>query len=240
MAITDARPMKRPAGLILCLGALVLCCLFLVSKRAENNNTEKNVSESSASNRSSQDTASSDSHGVRAAKRALGNTNHASIAVEVSPELMTVEHKAADFMSGSLENMAVTDGLQMGTDPSYAPRLKPYKMFGVYVSPEQTTAAPFHALIPEIQSTQGKDSEVTFEFRSRLQNGQWTTWQEVDPKLMNTPVMTEDPSEAWQYRVTFFANDPKDAPAITSIKVAARQMPTVSQTESLTPQASPN
>jgi hypothetical protein len=151
------------------------------------------------------------------------------------------KHEGADFTAGDLQNLKIENGaLQLGGDASFAPRLEPYKMFGIYVSPEQNAPEIFDAVIPDFQNGAKTDGKVIFEFRTQSPNDVWSPWHEVEDAERKQTVMLEEPGKAWQYRLRIFANDPANGPKVRGVSVTTRRSAAFSQHETISPPATPN
>jgi hypothetical protein len=139
-------------------------------------------------------------------------------------------HGLAEFKKGELQNTLVGDGLQMGTDATYAPRLRPFKIFGIYTSPEQRPGESFDTVTPSYDGWRPEGSELTFEFRTRPEAEEWSTWREVS--VLDLPLKCQ-PANAWQYRLTFYANDPSNSPKVHTVTMATLKSDTMftAQTE---------
>jgi hypothetical protein len=150
-------------------------------------------------------------------------------------------HDAALFTLGDLQNLKIEHGaLQLGGDASFAPRLEPYRMFGIYVSPEQPSPEIFDAVIPSLESGSQTDGKVIFEFRTQSDAGAWSPWHEVEDKELKQTVMLEEPGKAWQYRLRIFANDPANGPKVRGVSLTTRRSAAFSQHETISPPATPN
>lgn len=135
----------------------------------------------------------------------------------------TVTHQAPDFTKGEMENMTVTDGLAMGNDPSFSPHFNPnYKMFGVYISPEEGAVKPFDRVIPKYDATVPANAELTFAFRTRTADTDWTVWQEVAANQLNQPMMLDNPATSVQYRLMLFGNDSASGPKVRSVSLTTQ------------------
>jgi hypothetical protein len=134
-----------------------------------------------------------------------------------------IVHQPSDFTKGELENTIVTDGLQLGTNPTFLSRLKPYRFFGIYISPEEQAGTAFDRVTPNCDLLPANESEMTFEFRTKPVNADWTVWEEVAITNFNQPFMLEAPATSWQYRLTFYANDPANSPKVRNVSMISQE-----------------
>jgi hypothetical protein len=138
-------------------------------------------------------------------------------------EKRPIVHTGVDFAFGENQNLEIVNGvMQLGNDAKFAPRLMPYKIFGIHVSQEIPSDTPIDYVVPELQSSRGEQSELTFEIRSKSADGTWSVWQEVQQDSKK-PVQLEAPSVSWQYRLTFYANDPAQGPKVQRISAMPDQ-----------------
>lgn len=139
------------------------------------------------------------------------------------PEEITV-HVSADFRLGDLSNLVSdADVLRMGDGQGFGPRGAPQgQRFGLYISPEQEANQSFDEVIAQSEAVVPEGSELAFEFRTRTAGGNWSVWQRIAPNEMSQPVEVGAPADAWQYRLTFFADDPSLGPQVGSVAFATR------------------
>lgn len=141
------------------------------------------------------------------------------------PEEITV-HLLSDFLQGDLSNLVAADSLRLGDERGFPPRgAPPGQRHGVYVSPEQEAAEEFDILVTEAEAALPDGSELVFEFRTRPANGEWSVWQRIEPNEMSRPLGLTRPAASWQYRLTLFAEEHSEGPAVHSVAFATR--PTV-------------
>lgn len=141
------------------------------------------------------------------------------------PNTHLVVQQKKDFTSGDMQNVVVDGVMQMGNDGSFLCRTRPdFRYFGVFVSGEGIAAAPFDTVVPGMAFDPGSEGEVTLEFRTRRADSDWTIWEEVTPPKMNQPFSLESESIAWQYRVTFYANNPPRGPQVQNVTMATRKV----------------
>ncbi len=134
-----------------------------------------------------------------------------------------VTHTATDFGKGESSNLIVTDnGLQIGTDTRPTTFPTPYKLYGVYHSPEIITE-PFSTIIPSYQATIPTESSMTFSIRTRSSKGTWSTWQDVNAP--DQPLTLETPAMGWQYRLMFHANDSANSPRMQNVTLTTQDSP---------------
>ena len=203
--------MKRSVGILLCLGVVIALVLFLRSSKPAQTtppHTEKQTAEveatqnASATHRSRPRTAKGDASQI-ASDREIVDT-------------------PAEFARGEMQNLAIVDGaMQLGNDATYVPRFKPYKMFGIYVSPERTISEPIDTVTPNFDVTPFENNEVTLEFRTKSADGNWSTWQEMTQEP-NKPMRLEQPAVGWQYRLNLFANEPNNSPKVRSVSLTGK------------------
>ncbi|MDB6027058.1 MAG: hypothetical protein JWM68_3281 [Verrucomicrobiales bacterium] len=140
---------------------------------------------------------------------------------------VAVVHQATDFIKGESANTVVTDGLQMGGEARFKPRLFPYKLFGIYISPEEQSADVFDTVIPSCKSTTVEGTKLTFELRTKSREGDWSVWQEVSTNQLEKPFLVNSPALNWQYRLTFYADDPAQSPKVSSVSILTSTATTI-------------
>ncbi|MGI8965335.1 MAG: hypothetical protein ACR2H1_04510 [Limisphaerales bacterium] len=139
------------------------------------------------------------------------------------PRKEVVTHTAVDFGKGESSNLIVTDnGLQIGNDTRPTTFPTPYKIYGVYHSPEIVTE-PFSTIIPSYQATIPTESAMTFSIRTRSSAGTWSTWQDVSAP--DQPLTLETSAIGWQYRLMFHANDSANSPRIQNVTLTTQNLP---------------
>lgn len=132
-------------------------------------------------------------------------------------------HAAGDFARGDLQNLRLKDGLEMGDDPAFVPRFAPFQRFGLYVSPEEPASESFDALTVDVGAMVPKGSRLTFEFRTKSPEADWTEWQELSAEAWSKPWPLSARASSWQYRLYFFADDPANSPKVRRVSVTAGQ-----------------
>jgi hypothetical protein len=177
--------------------------------------------------------------GISAGKTAEGNAEKhrpratagdaAEKIIPSSGKAKVTTHQAVDFNKGQLQNTILNDGLQIGSDASFAPRWAPYKMFGIYTSPDDVVMEPFEALVPDCDLTGELGNTVTFEFRTRPADGDWTVWQEVTTADLGKPVYLSAPAVSWQYRINIYANEAANSPKVRGITITTGSAQTIAQ-----------
>jgi hypothetical protein len=130
-----------------------------------------------------------------------------------------ITHQAADFVRGEQVNTVVKDGLQMGDDPTFVYQLEPGGLFGVYLSPEETTLEPFDTLIASYEVTTPENSALNLAFRIKPEGGEWSDWREISAEELKQPVRMGDTALSWQYRLTFRASSPVASPLVRRVTV---------------------
>ncbi len=133
-----------------------------------------------------------------------------------------ITHQAAHFTQGEQLNILVDEELQMGGDPTFVTALGD-RVFGVYVSPEETAPEPFNTLIANYDVTTPENSELNCAFRIRADSGEWSDWREISAQELNKPVLMGASGLAWQYRLTFYASPGAASPRVRNVTVTTRQ-----------------
>ncbi len=205
--------MKRVVGFVIFLCAVIAVFLIFSSSHKESV-APKNESVSSSPD------------GTKTIAETSAKARPHAVKADASAQLPPgmIAHSASDFEKGEMQNLKIVDGaLQLGDDASFTPRFKPqYKTFGLYVSPEQSVGEDFDIIAPNFDVTPFEDNEVTFEFRTRSADGEWSTWYELT-KEPGTQMSIEKAGAAWQYRLTFFANDPVKSPKVRSVSMTSKR-----------------
>lgn len=142
--------------------------------------------------------------------------------IDSIPDEITV-HVSADFRHGSHSNVLVDGGLRMANEDEYVPRgAPPDQKYGVYLSPEQEALQSFDELILQSEARVPEESELAFEFRTRAVDGDWSVWRRIEPNQMSQPIAVGSPANAWQYRLTFFAQESAPGPEVESVAFVTR------------------
>jgi hypothetical protein len=140
-----------------------------------------------------------------------------------SPAEEITVHMASDFLLGDRANVVVDGPLRLGDGAGFPPRgAPPGQRSGVYISPEQEPAEPFDILVAEAEAVISDGSDVVFEFRTRALEGGWSVWERIEANAMSQPIGLGLPAAAWQYRLTFFADETAAAPEVHSVAFATR------------------
>ena len=63
--------------------------------------------------------------------------------------------------------------------------------------------------------------DLLIEFRTRSADNAWSAWVPLT-KEPGTQMRLENGAVAWQYRLTFFANDPAKSPQVRSVSMTAK------------------
>lgn len=147
--------------------------------------------------------------------------NSDSDVTEFSEEITI--HLLSDFRLGDLSNIKADGPLRLGDETGFTPRGgPPDQRFGIYVAPEQESDEIFDQVIVDSEAEIPEGSELAFEFRTRLGDSQWSVWQRIAPNEMGRPVSIGASASAWQYRLTFHANDPSLSPEVSSVAFVTR------------------
>jgi len=219
--------MKKAVGIFVAAACLILSLFYFLTLRPEVSSDSSNPSSSQNLTKSTVDqTSENNSTGAKRWTRAAKGD-----AAPVAMGTRIVSHKPADFENGSPENAIVTDGLQMGNNPAFVSRVLPYKTFGLYISPEESYAELFDVIVPKVEATSPEGSDLTFEFRTRPPGRDWTVWEEVTDDRLNQPFHLDAPAAAWQYRITFYANDSASSPKVLGVKMETQAAKNLAATE---------
>lgn len=132
-------------------------------------------------------------------------------------------HVGKDFERGEFSNVLFQGTLRMGDDPSFVPRGAPSgQRFGVFISPEEEANQLFDQVVVSPEATIPEGSELSMEIRTRTAGGDWSVWRRMKSDRMSAAIGIGAPADAWQYRLTFYSNDPANGPEVASVAIATR------------------
>ncbi len=149
------------------------------------------------------------------------NTNEPFAALPETISGPSVTHRAPDFKKGKLQNIIVTDGLQLGNDSPRRLRQEPYQYSGVYFSPVFAAAESFDHLTADFKTQASQNAHWLFEFCTARKPGEWSPWEEA--RSSGQTVSLENSARLFQYRITLFADEVATSPKIQSVTITMKK-----------------
>jgi hypothetical protein len=127
-----------------------------------------------------------------------------------------------DFERGERHNIVLDNGIHLGDDTNFLSHFEEGRLMGMYISPEQVSSNVFDAVTIGLDATIPETSSLTIEYRSRPEDGAWTTWHELSPTQINELMLTPMPAQRVQYRLTLLASSVAESPKVRAVQVQTR------------------